>query len=101
MPVKKSQTIEADINVIQRLLVAKDWGRDVDLKTSRELTPVPLALADMTENLRPTNKAALGKILEQRVTAEVLPVSALKYMIGTAICPSSLVRGQNDRGECV
>ena len=45
---------------------------------SHELSPVPLVLADMAENLRPINKAVLGKILEQGVTAKVLPVSALK-----------------------
>ena len=79
-PSKKSQTIKADINLFQWLLVAKDSRRDVDLKNimSHELTTVPLALADTTGNLRQTNKAALGKILEQGVTAEVLPVSALK-----------------------
>ena len=35
-------------------------------------------MADTAGNLRPTNKAALCKILEQGVTAEVFPVSALK-----------------------
>lgn len=57
---QKSQTIKADRNLFQRLLVAKDSGRDVDLKNilSHELTPVPLALADTAGNLRPTNKAA-------------------------------------------
>ena len=80
MPAKKRQTIKSDRNLFQWLLVAKDSGRDVDLKNilSHELTPVPLALADTDGNLRPTNKAALGRIIEQGVTAEVLPVSALK-----------------------
>ena len=63
--------------MFQRLLVAKNSGRDVDI-LSHELTPVLLALADTAGNLHPTNKAALGKIMEEGVTAEVFPVSALK-----------------------
>ena len=73
---QKSHTIKADINLCQWLHVAKDSGRDVDLNNI--LRHEPLALADTAGNLCPTNKAALGKILEQRVTAEVIPVSALK-----------------------
>ena len=77
---RKSQTIKTGRNLFQWLLVTKDSGRYVDLKNilSHERTPVPLALADTAGNIRPTNKAALGKILEQRITAEVLAVSALK-----------------------
>ena len=75
MPAKKSNTLKDDINLLfQRLLVAKDISNIL----SHEITRVPLALADTVGNLRPTNKAALGKILERGVSAEVLPVSALK-----------------------
>ena len=48
IPSQKSQTIIADINLCQRLLVAKkDSGRDVDLKNilSHEITPVSLYLS--------------------------------------------------------
>ena len=77
---QKGQTIKSDRFLFQRLLVAKESGRDVDLKNllSHELTNVPLSLADTAGNLRPTNKAALGKILENGVSVEVLPESSLK-----------------------
>ncbi|KAG0714898.1 hypothetical protein GWK47_013197 [Chionoecetes opilio] len=77
---QKGQTIKADRLMFQRLLVAQDSERDIDLKSllSHELTPVPLSLADTAGRLRPTNKAALWKILEDGVTVEVLPKSTLK-----------------------
>ena len=49
----------------------------VDLLTypllQHELFPVPLALADTAENLRSTQKAALGHVLEECVAFENLP----------------------------
>ena len=63
---QKGKVVQADKTLFQRLLVAADAGRDLDLKTllCQELSPVPLSLADTAKNLRPSNKAALGKILE-------------------------------------
>ncbi|KAG0710562.1 hypothetical protein GWK47_022565 [Chionoecetes opilio] len=77
---QKGQTIKADRLLFQRLHVAQDSGRDIDLKSllSHELTPVPLSLADTAGRRRPTNKAALGKILEDGVNVEVVPKSSLK-----------------------
>ena len=76
IPSQKRQTIIANINLCERLLVTKDSCRDVDLKNI--LRHEPLVLADAAGNLCPTNKVALGKILEHGVNAEVFPVSALK-----------------------
>ena len=62
----KEKTIKADRALFQQLLVSKDAGREVDLKEilSHELSPFPLSLADMTGQLKPTNKAVLGNILQ-------------------------------------
>ena len=64
----------------KRLLEAKYAGREIDLKKllCHELSPDPLAIADTAGNLRPTNKAALGKLLEEDVRVETLPTTELK-----------------------
>ena len=63
------KVVKADRGVMQRLIVAYEAGRKVDLGSilKHELLPVPLALAEMNGNIRSGNKAAL---LDE-VTAEV------------------------------
>ena len=77
---KSGKTIKAGKVLFQRLLVAKYAWREIDLKKQlcHELSPVPLAIADTAGNLRPTNKAALGKLLEEDVRVETLPTTELK-----------------------
>ena len=79
-PKQKGKTIKADKVLFQRFLVAKYAGHEIDPKKllCHELSPVPLVLADTARNLRPTNKAALGKLLEEDVRVETLPTTELK-----------------------
>jgi len=75
------KTVTADRVLFQRLLVSKDSGRDIDLKQvlCHELSPVPLSLADLSGQLRSTNKAALGQILQEKITTlEKLPPTDLR-----------------------
>jgi hypothetical protein len=76
-PAQKSKIAQADKVLFQRLLVAKDAGCDIDLRNvlCHELSPVPLAIADTAGYVRPTNKAALAKILEEAVTVAALPAA--------------------------
>ena len=80
LTLKNMYMVENKKNVFQRLLIAKDSGRKVDLKRllCHELSPVPLALADTAGRLRPTNKAELGKVLQEGVSFEALPETNLK-----------------------
>ena len=73
------KNIKADRNLYQRLLIAKDAGREIDLQTvlSHELAARPLSLADTSGLLNKTNKAVLGQILKQ-ITKEQLPSSMEK-----------------------
>ncbi len=67
--VSAEKVVKADRGVMQRLIVAYEAGRKVDLRNilKHELLPVPLALAEMNGNIRSGNKVDL---LEE-VTAEV------------------------------
>ena len=77
---QKGKVVQADKTLFQRLLVAANAGRDLDLKTllCHESLTVPLSYADKAKNLRPMNKAALGIILEEGVCSETLPGTELK-----------------------
>lgn len=59
------EVMKADWDILRRLLVAYEAGRDVDLQSilRHELLPVPLALAEMNGNLRRGEKAPLLKLL--------------------------------------
>jgi len=60
--------MKADRDLFRRVIIALESGRevDVDKMLEHELSPVPLSLANLNQKLRyPTNKADLGKILEQ------------------------------------
>lgn len=76
---QKILQIKADRNIFQRLVVAIESGRDIDLDTllMKELSPVPLSLANTDGSLRATNKSQLGHILEDGHVFPSLPKSAL------------------------
>ena len=60
----KKKILRADRNVLQRVIVAYEAGRIVDLHSvlSHELIPVPVALAEMNGNLRSGQKSVLADI---------------------------------------
>jgi hypothetical protein len=65
---QRSVSVKADRDLFRRVIIALESGREVDVDTllEHELSPVPLSLANLNQKLRyPTNKADLGKILEQ------------------------------------
>ena len=65
---KEAVSIKADRDLFQKVIVALEAGRDVDVDKllEHELSPVPLSLATLDGDLRlPTNKAELKKVLEQ------------------------------------
>ena len=63
------RVVNSDRGIMQRLIVAYEAGRKVDLGSilKHELLPVPLALAEMNDNIRSGNKVTLLN----EVTAEV------------------------------
>ena len=77
---QKGKTTKADKVLFQLLLVAKDAGREIDLKKllCHELSPVPLAIADTAGHLQYTNNAAFGKLLVEDVNVDTLPTAELK-----------------------
>ena len=77
---QRGKTAKVNIVFFQRLPVAKDAGRGIDVKKllCHELSPVPLSTANTAGNLRSADKAALGKIPEEDVSVETLPTTELK-----------------------
>lgn len=69
---------KADRNLFQKLLVAKDAGREIDLARllEHELSSVPMSLCNTLGDLRKTDKSSLGKVLQNEVTQSSLPTSA-------------------------
>ena len=65
--------------LLQRLLVAKDTGRDVDLRNDlqEEISAVPLSLADKTGIMRSCAKAALLHILEKGFVEVAMPATTM------------------------
>ena len=61
----KNTIFRADRSVLQRLLIACQAGREVDLLTvlSHELMPVPVSLAETNGKLRTGQKAVLANVL--------------------------------------
>ena len=80
----KAKVMKAE-NLFQRLFVAKNSGRTVNLAEIllHELFPVPLSLADTAGELHHTQKAALGHVLEKGVTVKCSPDVNLAYKEGT------------------
>lgn len=80
----QKQVVKADRNLFQRLLVAKDSGRNVNLMDilQYELSPVPLSIADTNRNLRSTAKSVLSKILTENIgIVNTLPNSELSSCV--------------------
>lgn len=65
----KTKTIKADRDLLQRLLVASQGGRDVDMKSilTHELSPVPISLASIDQKLNKSHKADLADILTEEL----------------------------------
>ena len=79
--------IKADRKLFQRILVARDAGRDVNLENimSHEISPVPLSLAHPGGKLRtPINKsqlATIGGFIDQERTQSSLPSADLSTCV--------------------
>lgn len=85
-PTKDTQKVlQADRSILQRLVVAYEAGRKIDLKSilKHELLPVPLSLAEMNGCLRSPDKSVLIKLLTEKLEC---PVSlALEKVSSTLI----------------
>ncbi|KAG1654512.1 hypothetical protein GQR58_024970 [Nymphon striatum] len=78
---EKQKDIKADRNLIQRLFVAAQSGRDIDLNAilSHELSKVPRSLASTNGKLHTSDKAQLQKLLVGEVDIfKSLPKSEAK-----------------------
>jgi len=64
----KERAIKADRNILQRLVTAHEYGRQINLKQvlQHELMPVALALAEMN-SLRSGDKSTLAEVLTSGV----------------------------------
>ncbi len=91
---------KADRNLFQRLLIAKDAGRDINLDSllEYELSPVPLSLADTAGQLRHSDKAALSHILEENVLEDTIPVTLAQTC--TIIDGQALVQAMGKPSGC-
>ena len=81
--------LKADRNVMQRLIIAYDADRAVDLPAimKYELMPVPLSIAEMNEALRTGNKSLLADVLTADICCPVaidnlVPVSSCLFIDG-------------------
>jgi len=64
----KTIVIKADRDLLRRVVVALESGRDVDALLQRELSPVPLSIATLDGNLRQASgKSDLSNILQENV----------------------------------
>ena len=77
--VDKSKTIamKADKDLLRRVIVSLESGRDVDVNTllQSELAPVPNSLATLDGSLREAGKSDLGTILQGNVCKSQMPIS--------------------------
>lgn len=74
----KSVAIKADRDLLRRVVVALESGREVDVDTllKRELSPVPLSIATFDGCLRQASgKSDLGNILQENVHQSQPPIS--------------------------
>ena len=92
--------VKSDRNLFQRLLLAKESGRDINLKglLEHELSPVPLSLADSSGQLRTCDKAALQHILEEGVCVDTLSAAAITTC--TIIDGQALVQALGRPSSC-
>jgi len=81
---KKGSTekvLKADRSILQRLIIAYEAGRKVDLNQilQHELLPVPIALAEMNGDLLTASKALLAEALTENIKCLTdLPAGDLK-----------------------
>ena len=77
--VAESKTIamKADKDLLRRVIVALESGRDVDVNTllQSELAPVPKLLATLDGSLREAEKSDLGTILQENVCKSQMLIS--------------------------
>ena len=77
--VDKSKTIamKADKDLLRRVIVALESGRDVDVNTllQSELATVPKSLATLDGSLPEAGKSDLGTILQGNVCKRKMPIS--------------------------
>ena len=69
--------MKADKDLLRRVIVALESGRDVDVNTllQSELAPVPKSLATLDRSLREAGKSDLGIILQGNVCKSQMPIS--------------------------
>ena len=84
--------LKTDRNVPQRLIIAYDAGRAIDLPAimKYELMPVPLSIAEINGALRTGNKALLAEVLTAGICFPVaidnlVPVSSCLIIDGQAL----------------
>jgi uncharacterized LabA/DUF88 family protein len=112
LPTKKGKEVEvlkADRKLFQRLLVAKDSGRTVDLKQllESELFPVPQSIATADGKLRASDKSMLAHLLYNEIVTNVLLSTMIKsccIVDGQAVIQSigkpSNAKTFNDLARC-
>lgn len=69
--------MKADKDLLRRVIVALESGRDVDVNTllQSELAPVPKSLATLDRSLQEAGKSDLGIILQGNVCKSQMPIS--------------------------
>lgn len=69
--------MKADKDLLRRVIVALESGRDVDVNTllQSDLAPVPKSLATLDRSLREAGKSDLGIILQGNVCKSQMPIS--------------------------
>ncbi|CAH3016509.1 unnamed protein product [Porites evermanni] len=72
----KTIAMKADKDLLRRVIVALESGRDVDVNTllQSELAPVPKSLATLNRSLREAGKSDLGTILQGNVCKSQMPI---------------------------
>ena len=73
----KTSAMKADKDLLRRVIVALESGRNVDVNTllQSELAPVPKSLATLDRSLREAGKSDLGIILQGNVCKSQMPIS--------------------------
>ena len=73
----KTSAMKADKDLLRRVIVALESGRDVDVNTllQSELAPVPKSRATLDGSLREAGKSDLGTILQGNVCKSQMPIS--------------------------
>lgn len=72
--VKEKRNIKTDRELFRRIIVSLEAGRnmDMDVMLEKEVHDVPLSLASVDGNFRPTNKAQLLDIVTEGAIHKVI-----------------------------